>query len=368
MTASGSSRDGVDVAKAATELKGAAARPAQPRWLVKVLAVIVLLAAAVVAAEAAAAAFYFFVVSPQLEARRVEAGHYYRPSRDAVLAYELAPGFKLKRDERDLAVNSFGLRGAEPATPKSGLRFAVLGDSVTFGILQGEAQTVPHLMQDKLRRDCTGLAVEVLNLGVPGYGAQELAEQLRTRAPLLSLDGVVYLFNLNDFARRGSIYEGADSGLYRMYQPPALKLPFLVRKAFYRWHKGGNNDGMTPSLDWYRWLIHGTPAETLGDVGAMNAWATNQGIGFATAILPSGVALAGGSNALADEHRMIGEALRARGVRPVDDINPFLAAGLFDETDHMTDKGNDVLATHLNKVLVSAFPDLAAKAACRAPR
>jgi hypothetical protein len=123
---------------------------------------------------------------------------------------------------------------------------------------------------------------------------------------------------------------------------------------------------MSPSLDWYRWLMNGTSSETFERISAMNLWAGTQGIGFAVSILPSGLALSGGANALAVEHRMIAEALRARHVRVADDAQPFLGAGLFDETDHTTDKGNDVASTQLAKVLKSFFPDLAAKAACRA--
>jgi len=349
----------------AAETIVAADGAASPRWQVKLLAIALMLVVTLVAAEAVASALYYFAVSPQLDARRADPGHYYRLSKDPLLGYELTPGFQLRRDNRDLMINSFGLRGPEPDKPKAGLRFAVLGDSVTFGIQQAEAQTIPHLMQSKLRQQCR-TAVEVLNLGVAGYGAQELNEMLKTKAPLLALDGVVYLLNLNDFARRNSLWEGADSGLYRMYWPPTLKLPFFLQKALYRWEKGSKDDGMAPSLDWYRWLIHGTLSETFDEIGEMKAWADSRGIGFAVSIFPSGVALSGGANALADQHRAITDGLRTRGVAVFDEVDPFLAgANLFDETDHLTDNGNDVASTQLVAVLKSVFPDLAAKAGCK---
>lgn len=347
------------------ELTALTDRPSQPRWQVKILATVLLLVVALATCELAAAMFYGLVVSPQLEARQAERGHYYRLSKDPLLGYELVPGFKLEHDGRDLAINSAGLRGPEPAPFKAGPRFAVLGDSVTFGIMQGEAQTIAQMMQSKLRQECA-TPVEVLNLAVPGYGAQELNELLKTKAPPFAVDSIIYLLNLNDFARRNTLWEGADAGLYRMYWPPALKLPFLLQKALYRWEKGGKDDGMSPSLDWYRWLFRGTSLETFNEIGAMERWAKTQGIGFAVSILPSGVALAGGSNALADEHRAIADALRARDVTVADDVRPFLArADLFDDTDHLTVKGNDVASTRLIEVLKSAFPDLTAKAGCK---
>ena len=316
-------------------------------------------------AEIAASAFYFLVVTSKFEAARAEAGHYYRASADAALAYELAPGFRLEREGRDLTINSLGLRGSEPAPSKTAMRFAVLGDSVTFGIGQDDARTIPRLMEAKLRRECE-TSVEVVNLAVPGYGARELSELLEVKAPRLMLDGVIYLMNLNDFARRDSIYEGADAGLYRMYHPPVLKLPYLLRKAVYRWMKGTQMDNMTPSLDWYRWMMGGTMRETLNDVGAMKLWANAHDISFAISILPSGIGLSGGTNALANEQRIVAEALRSQGIAVVDDVRPFLGStDLFDETDHLTDRGNDVVSTQLVQTLKSALPEVSAKAGCR---
>jgi hypothetical protein len=76
--------------------------------------------------------------------------------------------------------------------------------------------------------------------------------------------------------------------------------------------------------------------------------------------------LAGGANALADEHRRIVDLLRARNVVVFDDLGPSLSAsGLYDETDHLTDKGNDVASTRMIGVLNTAFPDLTAKAGCK---
>ncbi|MGJ4997005.1 SGNH/GDSL hydrolase family protein [Bradyrhizobium sp. HKCCYLS3077] len=311
-----------------------------------------------------ASVLFALIVSPQLSARRADPDHYYRASADPLLGYELRPGMQIRRDGRELSINSHGLRGPEPVTPKPTVRFAILGDSVTFGIQQSEAQTISRLMETKLSAAC-GTSVDVLNMGVPGYGAQEVGELLRTRAKPLSIDGVVYLLNLNDFARRNSLWEGADSGLYRMYAPPLLKLPFFLQKALYRWKKGGKDDGMMPSLDWYRWLIDGTFDTTIAEIAAMNAWARAAGIGFSVSIMPSGVALGGGQNALADEHRKIGEALSSRGVAVVDDVRPFMGeAKLFDGTDHLTNLGNEIAAAHLVGVLASTQPSLLSQAAC----
>ncbi|CAL76078.1 hypothetical protein; putative signal peptide [Bradyrhizobium sp. ORS 278] len=339
-------------------------RSARPRWRIKALALVLMTALTLIAAELLSDVLFAAIVSPQLAARRADPDHYYRVSADPLLGYELAPGTQIHRNERDLLINSHGLRGAEPVTNKAAPRFAVLGDSVTFGIQQSEDQTISRLMEAQLRHVC-GSSVEVLNLGVPGYGAQEVGELLRTRAKPLAVDGIVYLLNLNDFARRNSLWEGADSGLYRMYSPPWLKLPFFLQKALYRWKKGGKDDGMMPSLDWYRWLIDGTFDATIAEIVAMDAWARTASIGFSVSIMPSGVALSGGQNALADQQRRIDEALRSHGVAVVDDSRPFMdRRKLFDDTDHLTDLGNQVAATLLVGVLASTQPELLARAGC----
>jgi hypothetical protein len=346
------------------ELTVQAGQSGQPRWQVKALALVLVIILMAGLLELAASLFYHFAVSSQFEPHRADPAHYYRSSNDPLLAYELVPGFRLERNGRDLAINSLGLRGPEPVTPK-GVRIAVLGDSVTFGIAQGERQTIPRLMEGMLRQEC-GTPVEVVNMGVPGYGVQELNELLRTKAQLIPLDGVIYLLNLNDFARRDTLWEGADAGLYRMYRPPLLKTPFLLQKALYRWKKGGGDDSMAPSIDWYRWLFNGTSRQSFADIESMSAWAKANGVGFTVFILPSGGALSGGSNALKDEHEAIVTALGARKIAVTDDVRAFLAeTALFDETDHLTVRGNEVAAALLVGATKSAIPALSAKAECR---
>ena len=243
-------------------------RQGSPR--IVLLAAAFLIVVSTLLLELTAQGYYHLFVNPFLDLQRLEPAHYYRASRNSRLGYELIPGFQYRDGERDLAINSMGLRGREVAPNKAGPRLAILGDFATFSIGQAEAHTLPRLIEEKLAADCSR-RIEVLNLGVPGYGAEEIREHLQTKAPSLDLDAVVYLLNLNDFSRRNSIYEGADNGLYRIYERPLFKLPFFVRKAFYRWYKGPFADGMAgPTPQWYRWLVKGTFGETLHGRAAGN--------------------------------------------------------------------------------------------------
>jgi len=214
---------------------GAPKRPTS-RWLLAGLASLVMIVSTLGAGEVLAQLFTYVVLKRSFAAITADPRHYYRKSENEMLGYELHPDFELHEQGRALHINSRGLRGPEAAPVKSGLRLAILGDSVTFSTGLSDEQTVPHLVQEELARRC-GQSVEVINLGVPGYGTQELAEQLRVKSAGLELDGVVYLLNLNDFARRNTLREGADNGLYRDYVLPTLKLPWLIGKAVYRWHK-----------------------------------------------------------------------------------------------------------------------------------
>lgn len=308
---------------------------------------------------------YNFIVQPSLDLQRAHAGHYFQYSKNAKLTYELAAGFRYRTEDRDLSINVEGLRGPEREAVKQGVRLAVLGDSVTFGIGHAEESTLPRLLGSGLTARCAK-PIELLNLGVPGYGTEELREYLEVKAPPLGLDGIIYVLNLNDFSRRDTRYEGADNGLYRMYRPPTLKLPFFARKAYYRWHKGATEHGMSPpTLEWYRWMMRGTFDVSMADIRHMAAWLGDRNIKFAVWILPSGRALTDEGNLLSNEHRRIVDSLRAAGIHVFDGAERLRKAKLFDATDHLTREGNAVAAEDIAHLFGQTFTGLANAAECR---
>jgi hypothetical protein len=339
--------------------------PTAISWPAKLLGIAIMVVVLLVSAEIAASAYYYLMVKPQFETTKAESGHYYRASNDPQLAYELKPGYQGVHQGRDLHINSLGFRGPELAPKGEKTRLAILGDSVTFSIWHADAEALPHLVGLQLQRDCPRGA-EVLNLGVPGYGVHEVRELFQVKAPGLALDAAIYLMNLNDFAWRETEFEGADAGLYRMYHPPLLKLPFFVKKAMYRFEKGTLLGGMNPTINWYQWMIKGTTRRTLDEVAAMHSWARDHGIAFAVSILPAGIALGGGTNALAAEQKLIVDALRARGVVVADDTQQFIKTpSLFDETDHLTGPGNHVAAGQIAEFFRTSSPPIADAMQCR---
>ncbi|MGQ0634845.1 MAG: SGNH/GDSL hydrolase family protein [Planctomycetaceae bacterium] len=104
-------------------------------------------------------------------------------------------------DRVRVTVNSWGLRGAEPACPKPAGLFRVLclGDETTLGSQVTEAETFCARLEQELG-SVPGRRVEVLNAGVPDYCP--LLEYLQYRHHLQGLapDLIIVNFDMSDVA------------------------------------------------------------------------------------------------------------------------------------------------------------------------
>jgi lysophospholipase L1-like esterase len=136
-----------------------------------------------------------FDLGPHIEALPTDS---YRLSDDPLLGYELAPGAADGADR----ISAAGLRDRDyPLEKPAGtLRIAVLGDSIAYGFGVRRAQSFPEQLEDLLNQHFAGpgLAFEVLNFGVPGYGLAQVVESLRARALRFAPDLALYAFCLND--------------------------------------------------------------------------------------------------------------------------------------------------------------------------
>ncbi len=91
-------------------------------------------------------------------------------------------------------INDHGIRADRAIADKNG-RFRILtyGDSETFGWsvqLEDTWQRRMEAIDDR---------IQVLNLGIPGYNAENVAEHMELTAPALNPDLIMYLFHKNDF-------------------------------------------------------------------------------------------------------------------------------------------------------------------------
>jgi hypothetical protein len=90
-------------------------------------------------------------------------------------------------------INREGYRADKPTPPNSDrFRVLVFGDSEAFGWAVNIEHSFGRLMEQKDRR------VEVLNLSIPGYNAENVADHMAVLVPKYRPDMIFYLFAKND--------------------------------------------------------------------------------------------------------------------------------------------------------------------------
>ncbi len=113
------------------------------------------------------------------------------------LSAEFRPGFRTLYKGHQVSFNSDGYRGPEFPERRTGvLRVALVGDSFTFGTAVALEDTLAVRLQSALAE--RGREAQVLNLGVPGYTASNVAAVVESRALALQPDVVLYVFYAND--------------------------------------------------------------------------------------------------------------------------------------------------------------------------
>lgn len=117
----------------------------------------------------------------------------FRVSERPGLASELRPGFTTLYKGVRVEINSDGYRGPELPAPEPGKpRVALVGDSFVFGNAVEWEDTLGVQLERELAN------AQVLNLGVPGYTAEQVAAVVELDALRLEADVVVYVFFHND--------------------------------------------------------------------------------------------------------------------------------------------------------------------------
>lgn len=98
------------------------------------------------------------------------------------------------------AINSQGIRAPYDFAKDNSAaqkRLFIIGDSFTFGWGVDEEYTFPRLINNRFRAQ--NISVEVVNLGVSGFGTRHSYERLLEYSELLGQPGlVIYVFSTND--------------------------------------------------------------------------------------------------------------------------------------------------------------------------
>lgn len=329
-----------------TPVDRAAARRTPRYWRMAVVAAGLGIAASAVLFELGCRLIWLRLGSGWNE-RKSRVTFFYQRSANPLLGYELSPGFELKGDRGHVRIGTDGLRVTEGAPVDPARAIALIGDSVVFGSGHRQGETPADYLQRGLNA-LGGDPPRVANFGVPGYSFSEIREFFEMKAASLKIDAAVLALNLNDFARRDSIYEGGDNGLYRMFNAPPWRSAYFLRKAAYRFRRNALFDSEREvSPGWYRWLWQANRDNGLAQIERMNSFARGRSIRFGVVLFPSGQAYrASGRYELEDIHGAIAEHLGRIGIRCVDAAAIFRDGHdrLIDATDHPTVEGNAKLA------------------------
>jgi lysophospholipase L1-like esterase len=270
------------------------------------------------------------------------------------LTYELKPGFDQVIDGRRTRINHLGFREDTDDKFADKRRVAVFGDSVAMGTGATQDATIAALLQKKIDPEIA--RAKVLNCGMLGLGLAEFPALLDHVFGVYKPDAVVFILNPNDFVLRDTLYEGADGGMYRMFERPFFKTPLVARKAVYRMKKGG----ISPSQAWYRWTFEGTKAAIFPRFDELKKICDDHGAGFHVVLMPVRASYDKDDRTIPDIYREIAAYLTAHNIAWSDPSPAFAAAGatgapagdsLIDFTDHYTPAGSQVMADALAPVV-----------------
>lgn len=130
------------------------------------------------------------------------------------LYYTLMPGHR----HGEIVFNAHGFNMPErPAEKSAGThRLFVIGDSVAQGVgITRTDEAMPNVLESLLRAHGIPESVEIWNAGTGGYNAEQIRIQLNEILPAFSPDGILYVFNFNDYWEPNRYFHGQPAA------PPA---------------------------------------------------------------------------------------------------------------------------------------------------
>jgi len=204
------------------------------------------------------------------------------------LMAELRPGFETLYRGHDVRINGEGYRGPGWPAPREGvMRVALVGDSFTFGNAVAFEDTLGVGLEAALEE--RGVDADVLNMGVPGYAAENVAAVVEHRALGYGPDVVVYVFFAND----------VEPPLVEREIPPDAEIDamhgFPLRSALAQWTLVmvkraalgfGVQLGSKTAEDWEAIYDSGGRDRYLSALERMRATCDAAGVRFVVAVFP----------------------------------------------------------------------------------
>lgn len=206
------------------------------------------------------------------------------------LHYTLMPGHR----HGEIVFNSHGFNMPErPAEKPHGTqRLFVIGDSVAQGVgISRTDEAMPTVLETLLHARGIPPSVEIWNAGTGGYNAEQIRIQLSEILPALAPDGILYLFNFNDYWEPNRYFHGQPAA------PPAenaraglldrLKSVRIVLRGRDAWNKlVARIRGYPPvyvdfKIDYPAWR------SMKSSIRAMHEWCAARALPFAVLIHPN---------------------------------------------------------------------------------
>ncbi len=322
----------------------------------------------IVALAAAEAALRFLGVPVEFNPEREVFGKtwtqtMHRPSELAGLDYELAPDLEIDTGKHLIKTNSMGFRSPEIKSEKgAGVRRALmLGDSFTFAFGTKRENTCPAVLE-RLLEDGKEVNLEIVNMGVSGYGSKDEAALFLNRGSKLAPDLVIMQYFLND----PNI--GPVQPLSAHYRPVKWWQRFNLTRLVYKllWQRKIEKLG---DGDYYRYL-HNDPGswrsversfEKLGE------WSTQHKVPLLLVIFPALDVPDWPLYPYSDLHSKVAESARRQGFVTADlyrDFKKYTKEELTLSADnfHPSAKAHEVAAQRLAEEIEKNFPGLLKKA------
>ncbi len=149
---------------------------------------------------------------------------------DPVFRRVLVPNYKGrvigKGIDFSVDINSKGLRDREfPYEKKDGVyRILFVGDSFIFGYGLEQEQSIPKLLEQKLRVYYEKKNIEVINAGITGWGSSQELDFIKLEAAKYKPNAIIFGFFLNDVEDTFSITSGFEDNIISWEKTRANRL------------------------------------------------------------------------------------------------------------------------------------------------
>lgn len=168
---------------------------------------------------------------------------------EGLQGYELVPNMTYRMGEHDFRIGDDGVR-LDNFNDEKSKKILFIGDSVTFGVVNDQQETIPAQFEVSLREK--GHNIDVINGGVFGYNIIQEKERFDFLYPKYDPEVVVWQVMNNDFFmerllsnNKGglNVFKVQSAPILNIFSLPLRIHTYLLNSAFYVWMVKGVQAG-----------------------------------------------------------------------------------------------------------------------------